>query len=213
MTAKAGITLNTATPALAELHRTLSPAGRATLYKGAEEPLLALVKRHLAGLAATRHATAHGLGATPTGILGDAARRAFSSSDSEAVTVTVPSPAVSRAFRDVEILPRPPRRAIALPLHKWAYGVTPRDWPHRRSSLGPLALIPLPGRNPLLALSRKKRLLPMYVLLPRVTQGKDRSLMPSNKQLRQAAAGGMLATIRAAMARSKLAAAARGGLQ
>lgn len=200
MAATVQITRDTATPAIRAARAAFTPAARAALHRAAEQPLLALVKRHLAALAQSRHASAQSLGATPTGILGEAARRSYSSSDETAARVAVPSAAVTRTFRDVTITPRPPRRALAIPLHRWAYGVSPRDW-DRRHSDRPLVFIPRPGKSPLLATSYAKKLTPMYILVSRVRQRQDRALLPSDVEIRRAAWTGMSAALRAAMAR------------
>lgn len=203
MAATVQITRDTATPAFRAARAAFTPAARAALHRAAEQPLLALVKRHLAALAQSRHASAQSLGATPTGILGEAARRSYSSSDETAARVAVPSAAVTRTFRDVTITPRPPRRALAIPLHRWAYGVSPRDWDRLRGAHGPLVKVPWgPGILAAKTGGQKKGILtPMYILLSRVRQRQDRALLPSDAEIRRAAWTGMSAALRAAMAR------------
>lgn len=201
-----GLSRDEGTPAMAIASKSLSPAARTVLHRGAAEPLLALVRRHLAGLAQTRHATAAELGATPTGAVGAAARRSSSAADAAAASVTIPGPLFARTFKDVEIVPKPPRRALAIPIHKWAYGVSPRDWESRRSGHG--RLVPLmfgEASTGLLAVRSEKagKLTAMYVLVGRVRQSQDRSLLPSDGELGAAARDGVLAVIDAAMRRAK----------
>lgn len=194
------------TPAMAIASKSLSPAARTVLHRGAAEPLLALVRRHLAGLAASRHSTAASLGATPTGAIGNAARRSSSSADAECAAVTVPGPVFARTFRDVEITPKPPRRSLAIPLHKWAYGVSPRDWEARRGGHGELVPLKFDGASTgLLAVrsAKKGKLTAMYLLVARVRQSQDRSLLPSDAEFGAAAREGVLGVIDAAMRRAK----------
>ncbi len=197
-----GIGSDECAPAMLLAGRALSPAARAALHRGAAQPLLGLVRRHLAALAQSRHATAERLGAAPTGALGDAARRSHADGDADSVTVTVPGPMFARAFRDVRILPRAPRKALAIPIHRWAYGVSPREWEARRGSRGPLVRI---GRTLAAKVGGQKRgaFTPMYALVPSVMQRQDRSLLPSDSELAAAAREGMAAVIRAAIGRAR----------
>lgn len=199
-----GIRSDECSPAMAIASKSLSPAARAILHKGAAEPLLALVRRHLAGLAQTRHSTAESLGANPTGAIGDAARRSFSHDDASCASVTVPGPVFSRAFRDVVIVPKN-GRALARPIHAWAYGVSPREWDARRSGRGTLVPLKFGGASSgLLAVKTEKKgkLTPMYILVDRVRQSQDRTLMPSDRDLGEAARDGVMGVVKAAMDRA-----------
>jgi len=133
-------------------------------------------------------------------------RYSFSGADAESASVTIPGPLLSRAFRDVVIRPKPPGKALAIPIHAWAYGVSPRDWEARRGGRGKLISLKFEGHSSgLLAVKTEKKgkLTPMYILVARVRQSQDRSLLPSDAELGEAARDGVMAVVEAAMERAR----------
>ena len=81
-----------------------------------------LVRDYLTSLAQTRHATADALGATPTGHLERAAESVTSSSDGDGATVSVSSPGITRAFKEITIVPTNGKKFLTIPAHPDAYG-------------------------------------------------------------------------------------------
>lgn len=84
----------------------------------------AITREYLLVLAETKHATAARLGADPTGHLSRAAENTSATFDAQAATVTVKSPGISRAARDVTITPTGGRQWLTLPMISYAYGRT-----------------------------------------------------------------------------------------
>ena len=142
----------------------------------------ALVRDHLAGVAARRHATARRLGAEPTGFLADAAGSVIAAPEPRAVVVRVDSPGVKRAYHDVEIKPRNGSRYLTIPIQRLAYG-------RRVSSVARLVgekwFVIQNGGRILLASKKPENgaLLPLYILKRSVRQARDPSLMPSEAEI------------------------------
>ena len=141
-----------------------------------------LVREHLAGEAARRHATARRLGAEPTGFLADAAGSVVAAPEPRAVVVRVDSPGVKRAYHDMEIRPGNGSKYLTIPINRLSYG-------RRVSSVARLVgekwfLVQNGGR--ILLASKKPEngaLLPLYILKRTVRQARDPSLMPSEDEV------------------------------
>lgn len=170
-------------------------AGRRQLYSAAANAVAILVRGHLARLGSWKHMTAARLGAQPTGILGDAATRTTSNATSEYGEVTIPTPAVSRAFHDVEIRPRS-GTYLTIPASSTSYGrraavLAGLGWKIYRPGKARVLMGKLGDDEPKL----------LYYLVTSVHQRQDRSLLPSDEAMKQSAAGAMLALIRMASIR------------
>lgn len=143
-----------------------------------------LVRDHLTGVAARRHATARRLDAEPTGFLADAASSTVAAPEPRAVVVRVDSPGVKRAYHDVEIRPQNGSRHLTIPINRLAYG-------RRVSSVARLVgekwFVIQNGGRILLASKKPENgaLLPLYVLKRSVRQARDPSLMPSEAEVSQ----------------------------
>jgi hypothetical protein len=145
----------------------------------------ATTRDYLRGLAATRHATARRLGATPTGHLARAAESVTSTADNVDATVTITSPGISRARRDITITPRR-GKYLTIPAH-------PRTYGKRAGEFDDLKFIPF-RRTPALAwvegTGRNRRTTIAYWLKNSITQRQDSTLLPSAALITQSATEG-----------------------
>lgn len=170
----------------------VGPAGRRQLYSAAANAVAILVRGHLARLGGWKHTTAARLGAQPTGILGKAAARTTWRATGEYGEVDIPTPAVRRAFHDVEIRPRS-GTYLTIPASSTSYGrraavLAGLGWKIYRPGKAKVLMGKLGDDEPKL----------LYYLVTSVRQRQDRSLLPSDEAMKQSAAGAMLALIRRA---------------
>lgn len=167
-------------------------AGRHLLYSAAANAVAILVRGHLAKLGSWKHMSAEKLGAQPTGILGRAATRTTSNATSERGEVVIPSPAVRRAFHDVEIRPKS-WDFLTIPASREAYGkrasvLASLGWQLFRPGKAKILMGKLGDDAPKV----------LYYLATSVRQRQDRSLLPSDREISSAAANAMMAIIRKA---------------
>ncbi len=151
-----------------------------------------LIVNHLRQLAATRHDTANRLGATPSNFIAGAVDAAGDAgvvrADDDGVTLTLRHPVVARAFRDIHITPRQ-AECLAIPVHALAYNRRPREiWEQYGLFIakGMIMMRNGAGADPIA----------LYALRKSVTQRQDRSLMPSDSEIHDAAARGLTHFIR-----------------
>ncbi len=168
-------------------------AGRHLLYSAAANAVAILVRKHLMRLGDWKHASAERLGAQPTGILAKAATRTTFTASSESGEVVIPTPAVRRAFHDVEIRPRS-WYYLTIPAAREAYGkrvavLAAHGWTIFRA-----------GKKKALMGKLGKKDAPkiLYYLAKRVNQPQDSSLLPTAEELKTTAANAMMAVIRRA---------------
>lgn len=166
--------------------------GRRLLYSAAANGVAGLVRQYLRQLGSWRHRSAQELGAQPTGILGKAATRTTFNATSEYGEVLIPTPAVRRAFHDVEIRPRN-SKALTIPAAPEAYGkraavLAALGWSIFRPRKKRFLMGARPGDEPKV----------LYYLVGRVHQPQDRSLLPSDEEINSTAAAAMMSVIRAA---------------
>jgi hypothetical protein len=167
-------------------------AGRHLLYSAAANAVAILVRRHLSRLGTWKHMSAEKLGAQPTGILGRAATRTTSNATSEYGEVVIPTPAVRRAFHDVEIRPRS-WDFLTIPASREAYGMragvlASLGWQLYRPGKAKILMGKLGDDAPKV----------LYYLKESVHQRQDRSLLPSDREISSTAANAMMAIIRKA---------------
>jgi len=115
------VSAEVSTPRLDALVKALGPAGIRKLNSRATSRLFMRVRRHLQGLAASRHTTADRLGATPTGYFEKAYANTGYDSSEKGGNVTVRAPGFRRVFGDVRIMPVI-AQALTIPVHPLAYG-------------------------------------------------------------------------------------------
>lgn len=138
-----------------------------------------LMRRYLAQIATERHKTADALGATPTGILSRAAESPESRGTREAAVITLrPAEILARAFHDVEIVPRAGKQWLTIPINKETYG-------KRAGEFDDLFFIYNSESNTGLLARRaaNANLIPMFLLVRKVTQKQDRTLLPSDEAI------------------------------
>lgn len=162
-----------------------------------------LVSNHIRTIAAERHATANRLGAKPTGHFkaSDVLPAKVNESDNS-VTVTVTTPGIVRAVKDVTILPKE-AKSLAIPLHASAYGIQPREL-NDRGEYEMFRIKQKGSKEPGNILYRRDgdELVPMYLLVRRVFQKKDESLMPNQTQMMREAVNGAESAIRLILERN-----------
>lgn len=148
------------------------------------------VRDHLIHASRTRHATARRLGAKPTGFLGQAAekvarKQSLTADDSQAA-ISLNHPGLIRAFKDVEIRPGPGKKALTIPMIAQAYGQRAyRIWDKE-------GLFVISTEKGAFAVKKNAddSLTAYYKLAPSVNQKQDRTLLPSDAELEQAALAG-----------------------
>ena len=166
-----------------------------------------LVRDYLTSLAQTRHATADALGATPTGHLERAAESVTSRSDADAVTVSITSPGITRAFGDITIVPVN-AKWLTIAATAEAYGKRAGAFNDLRLAFFKNGLLALVKADQSRISDRKasgygteskaakadatKQRPPVYYWLKKsVTQKQDRTLLPSNELIQTAAEEGV----------------------
>lgn len=164
--------------------------GRHLLYSAAANAVAIVVRKHLSRLGSWKHMSAERLGAQPTGILGRAATRTTSNATNERGEVVIPTPAVRRAFHDVEIRPRS-WDFLTIPASREAYGMragvlASLGWQLYRPGKAKILMGRLGTDEPKV----------LYYLAQSVHQRQDRSLLPSDREISSTAANAMMAIIR-----------------
>lgn len=167
-------------------------AGRHLLYSAAANAVAILVRGYLRHLGSWKHMSAERLGAQPTGILGRAAARTTSNATNERGEVVIPTPAVRRAFHDVEIRPKN-WDFLTIPASREAYGkragvLASLGWQLFRPGKAKILMGKLGDDAPKV----------LYYLKESVHQRQDRSLLPSDREITSTAANAMMAIIRKA---------------
>lgn len=167
-----------------------------SIYRNGGQYLARCIRKHMRMLAATRHSSSQKLGASPS--------NHFKASDvlepvvtESGATVAVTTLGISRAFHDLDIYPKE-ASALAIPLHASAYGMSPREINDR--GLYTLFRINRKGsteKGNVLYRNEDGQLIPMYALTAHVHQNQDRSLMPSDDDMSEAALAGIEKAIEA----------------
>lgn len=176
-----------ANAALATLSRGLEQraAFHAELAGDAER----LTRDYLIKISRERHRTANRLGANPTGHLARAAGAVESSSSDEQATVRIDHPGIIRAFEDVLIRPGPGKKYLTIPLIAEAYGTTASEQKLLGNMLvfirtrggGKGGVLMKPGGE------AGGMGTAWYLLVEKVRQSQDRTLLPSDEAYAQVA--------------------------
>lgn len=164
------------------------------LFSAAAAAVGELTRRHLIRLGGWKHRSANKLGAQPTGILGAAARMVSETATDQFGEVSITSPAVRRAFHDVEIRPKS-WDFLTIPAAREAYGkdksaavLAAHGWRLFRPGKAKILMGKLGDDAPKM----------LYYLATSVRQRQDRSLLPSDDEIKTTAANAMMAVIRKA---------------
>lgn len=161
---------------------------RGPLHRMMGERVQNTIRDHLAGVSLARHETANRLGASPSGFWEKAAenvgRNESLRADEAGAVVTVAHPGIGRAFHDVDIVPGAGKKCLTIPLAAEAYN-------QRAYRMEGLFVVRPKGKQPFLARKDGAGIKPMYLLVPAVHQKQDRTLMPSEDDLRLAALQGL----------------------
>lgn len=159
----------------------LMPSARAGIEHAGAYALSVLVRRHVNRHARSHHRSAESLGASPTRHLEDGSA-AIVCRDS---SVDIPIPGFSRVFHPLDVRPRE-RKALTIPINRVSYGVrAPRlaaeGWDLFKVGTrggGPGAGI-LFGRK-----SGESAAVALYLLRTHVRMPQDRSLLPTDGEMR-----------------------------
>jgi hypothetical protein len=181
-----GLQINAVDGASPKLEKFLSGLKqRRGLHQMMGNRVQALVRDHLIKLAGSRHATADRLGATPSGHLGKAAEKVASPASVRAgedeAALVINHPGIGRAFHDVTIKPTK-SKYLTIPLIAEAY--------NRRAYRVP-DLFVLKGTPLLAKTDGDGKIKVWYRLVKSVRQKQDRTLLPSDEEIRQAALAGV----------------------
>jgi hypothetical protein len=136
-----------------------------------------LTRDYLGKIAVERHKTADSLGARPTGILSRAAESPEYSATGEKVVLTIrPGEVLARAFRDVEIFPRNGRKWLTIPIHRRSYG-------KRAGEFKDIFFLWIAEASSAFLVERAANgnLIFLYLLVRKVMQKQDRTLLPSDE--------------------------------
>lgn len=186
------ITVDTRTPRLNALQKTLSPAGRKALHAAGAESLWAACRSHLRTYALNHHRSATRLGAQPTGHLEQAAASSTWHADETSGQVEIAAAGIRRVFHDLEIKPRR-ARALTIPIHAIAYGRRVAEVSRAHHVFRPKRKGSEPANY--LAAVIDGQLTPLYVLVRRAVVPQDRTILPDDPAMHTAATSGMLAII------------------
>ena len=159
--------------------------GTDRLHASIAQRALTLTHSYFSELAATRHATANALGATPTGHWSQAADRTTVTSDAAGVTLSIDQPGIGRAAHEVTITPSGGRQFLTIPLTAASYGRPAENFPDL------FVLRPQQSHALFLAHKEGDDLSLLYALVRDVTQPQDRTLLPSDEDYTQAALSGV----------------------
>ena len=164
-------------PKLLPILRDLGPLARRELFSVGGTALASKVRSHLRNIGPSRHRTASALGARPTGHIAKGASRVTCTSTSDSATVSVPIAGISRAFAPLTLTPKN-ANALTIPVAAASYGHRVREM----QRLGWNIFRPK-GHDILMGSIGGSEAQALYALKKKVTIRKDRSLLPSNKDV------------------------------
>lgn len=169
-----------------------------SILRNAGQRINRTVRNHIRMLAAIRHGTANRLGANPTAHFkaSDVLPAKVSEADNS-VTTSVITPGIVRAVRDVTILPKE-AQSLAIPLHSTAYGFQPRELTDRGEEMFRIKEKDSKEKSNILYKrgDGEDELIPMYLLVRRVFQKKDDTLMPRKSLLEEEGLKGAQAAVK-----------------
>ena len=179
------ISVKVSTPTIDRLAKQLSPAGRRVLSEAAVKGLFVHIREWLRRYASTHHASAGRLNATPTRILEQAASTMKWRADENGGAVSVAAPGIRRALRSTTIRPTAGKEFLTIPMVAFAYGR--RVYEVRRDGH---ELFRPRGRD-YLAEKVDGKLQVVYLLRREVPQRQDRTILPPDDDMNQAATDGV----------------------
>jgi len=184
-------------PRLDAVKKALSRESRKEINSGAAASLYALCKGYLLKLSASRHKTAHELGAEPKGHLVKAARTMTFGADADGGYVAVHSPGFRRVFGDMQILPDT-KPYLTIPVHALAYGKRVSEL--KRDGI---KVVRPKGKDFLISPKKGGGFDLLYVLSLGVRIPQDRSLLPSDREMSSAARNGAADVIELVLERAR----------
>jgi hypothetical protein len=191
---KLNVAFKMESPRLNEYISNLMDHQRHDMNARAAQSVLRLTRGHLKAYADSHHGTASRLGAQPTGHLEKAARNMVAVADGTGFSVTIESPGIQRARRNLTIRPTK-RNYLTIPLDALAYG-------RRVSELKDEGLVIFRpnkkggGKHNILATSENGQLRALYALVKEAKVPQDANLLPSDDEIRHSAKVGLIAFIK-----------------
>jgi len=170
----------------------VGPQGKAELCEAGAYSLYVAVVRHVLDYARAHHNTASRLGARPTGHFEEAVDSISYGPDGDgSASVKIPIPGFRRVFEPLTITPKN-AKALTIPIAAVAYGRRARELEHMGFNLFKTSKRN-GGKSGVLYGQREgdDEITPLYALKARVNLPQDRSMLPSDGDMSQAAADGM----------------------
>lgn len=158
-----------------------------------------LTGRHLRSIALSRHATAQRLGAKPTNHWAPAAEKVEGSDALSTVSggvtnalavLRVRHPGISRAFKDITVRPTK-AKALTIPIHALAYGKRAGELRAQYNTFILGGKENSTGRSVIAMQNGKDEVIPLYVLVRSAKIPQDRTLLPTEEELSEAATLGV----------------------
>ena len=168
----------------ASAHAEISRAGAYSLY--------VLVRRHLNAYARAHHASSSRLGATPTRHIEDGSTAVVPPTGD---TISIPIKGINRVFRPIDVYPKE-KAALTIPINRISYGrrvseLKNEGWKIFRISTRGGG----PGSGILFGKKDEGGATALYSLAKHVRLRQDRSILPSDETMSQAAARGAVRAI------------------
>jgi len=187
-----GVTLNIRdelTPKWRAVLERLGSTLRARIHRNMGRAVQNLCRRHLLSLDATRHATANKLGAQPTHFLASAAAAAAQPqalrADASGAAITIVHPGIGRVGHDVAIRPTGGRKYLTIPISAEAYGHRLMEGESARFPKG--FFFTSKNGNLLYGIKEGRAIHPCYALKTEVHLKQDRTLLPTDQEIRRTA--------------------------
>lgn len=176
----------------------LGPEGRSRVHGAMAQGLYTLLRQHFHAESKQRHATAHRLGASPTGHLESVTLS--TQADASGGFVGIASPGIRRALGPLHIRPRN-ASALTIPIAAESYGkragqLARQGWDIFRGKTRV-------GRDILFGRNAAGKVRMLYVLRASVLIPQDRSLLPTDAAMRNAAGEGVYTLLRNVRDRAK----------
>lgn len=164
-------------PKLAGMLTDLGPVWRRAILGVGATGLQIEVASHIRREASVRHGWADRLSARTTGHLEKGAARITSHATADRATVRVPIAGITRAFRDLEIVPVKAKE-LTIPISAAAYG-------HRVRELARMgwSIFRPKGHDVLMGRRNGSEAETLYALKKRVVVRQDRTLLPSDEAI------------------------------
>lgn len=181
---------------LTALMNALGPSNRQRLNAVGAKSLEVLIRSHVARISAGRHGSAGRLDATPTGHYRKGLRGIAGNATADGGEVVVPIAGISRAYHDIDLEPVRANR-LTIPINAISYGHTVKElgrrgWKFFQGKKGHESEDILFGYR---GKGENRVVKPLFVLKTFVHQGRDPSLLPTEKECSRTVAEAMIESV------------------